>query len=1027
MSQQPSPEFSQQSIAVIGMALRLPGATSPDAFWDNVVRGVCSVRRFEAGEGDVPAELQDHPDYVPVYGSVPGAQEFDADLFGYSPREAQLTDPQQRKFLECAYEALESAGYGVQPPGTTVGVVAGTGSNTYQVNNVLPHVALQRDAGDTAMLIAAEKDHVATRTAHRLDLHGPALTVQTSCSTSLVAVHVAVQMLQTGEADIMLAGGSTVQAPQEAGHVYTPHGVGSPDGLCRTFDERAAGTVFGSGVGVVVLKPLDRALADGDRVRAVIAGTAINNDGSRKVGYTAPSVAGQVDVLRTAHRRAGVGAASIGYLETHGTGTELGDAIEVEAIRTAFAPEVTDAAAAESAVGDGADHAAPCVLGTLKPNIGHSDIAAGVAALIKAVLVLENATFPPSINVARVNPELQLDGTRFEVCTTARPWERAGSTPRRAGVSSFGLGGTNAHVVLEEAPVGDRHPATSVPLPRPVVLPVSARTAEAAGLAARAIATRVADDEALDVGDVAHTLQHGRRPHPWRTVAVGTSHVELSRGLRSGPARKARRSATVTYAFSGFGGQWSGMLDGVVDHFPVVAEAVEECISLVRDLAGYDLAGLWLPDGEDRVAGLAQGQPALFTAQVAIARLLTSWGLAPASVLGHSLGEYAAACTAGALTTEDALRLVLARAAIFEEVPEGAMTAVLASRAEVEALSGGDLDVAAVNAEGSLVVSGSLAAVAAFEAAATRRGVKVRRLPIGVAGHSAMLDPLLPRFAEVAAQVDHRPFEVPMISTLTAGTVRKGERLDADYWTRHLRHTVEFAGAAQLAAQARNALVLEIGAGHALTHLVQQIAADQPDRPVVATSTLPSRSEALEEGLTPVTALLQAAGEAWTSGATVAWEGVQDPTGRRRVTLPAYPFARERHWLEPASVSPAETAAAPVPTTVVPAPDQVLRSLTGPGGSTDSAAPAAGHDSAESVMEVVHRIWVDLLGREVVGSDANFFALGGDSLRLVRLIARLREELAVTIPLRQLAGSPTVGFIVDYVIRVRHEEHTHVD
>ncbi|MFJ6780853.1 type I polyketide synthase [Streptomyces yangpuensis] len=991
-------------VAVIGMALRLPGASTPEELWRNVAEGRESVRTFTREQlvaAGIPSSDADHPDYVPVHGVIDGIEEFDADLFGFSPREAQLTDPQQRKFLEVAYEALEASGYMEQRGDNRIGVFAGTGSNTYLLRNVLPHRDIVADVGETASLIAAEKDHVATRTSHRLDLHGPAMTVQTSCSTSLVAVHMAVQTLLAGDADIVIAGGASIHVPQQTGHLFSPNGVASRDGKCRAFDVNASGTVFGSGVAAVVLRRLEDALDAGDTVYGVIRGSAINNDGARKVGYTAPSVPGQAAVIRAAHAAAGVSADSVSYIETHGTGTEVGDVIEVEALKEAFSP--SDRAPAS------------CVLGTLKPNIGHVDITAGVSGLIKAVLALWHKQLPPSINVTSTNPELKLEQSPFCINRSLRPWPQGGG-PRRAGVSSFGLGGTNAHVVLEEAPPSPRRRESA---PRPRLLPLSARTTGAVeAMAARLESWSDAHPDA-NLADVAYTLQERRRSYQSRMAVVAAERSDLREQLAHSLPRAAVRRPTIGFMFSGYGDQSPGMATGLYAHYAVFRDAFDECAELLRPFLGVDVRTLVCAIPSDFVAAQraldlpSTAQPVLFSVEYALARLLMSWGLQPKAVFGHSLGEYVAACVAGALSLPDALRLVVTRATLLDGVGTGAMTAVLADESTVLTELGEHLSLAAVNAVGSVVVSGPVEPMEAFESRMAARGVKHRRLSIHVAGHSSMLDPILDSFRTVALGIDHQPLRIPMISAMTGERVEKDARLDAEYWTRHLRETVRFAQAAGHAVALRNPVLLEIGPGHALTHLVRQAAGT---RAVTAVPTLPGRGDDVD----PLQAVLQAVGDAWCAGAEPDWRALRLDSDPRNAALPGYPFEKQRHWLDaPRGAAVPHSEAPPLESSSVAAGVEERAEA----GSVQLEGSLSEEALRERAEHDVSRIWIALLGLTEVEPDHNFFALGGNSLLLVRLIARLREDLGVSIPLRVAASAPTVRAVAALVVRAQKERH----
>jgi acyl transferase domain-containing protein len=873
-------------IAIVGMAGRFPGADDVNAFWENLRLGVESVRRFGADEmergGPGPGERAD-PRYVPARGVVDGIEDFDARFFGFTPREAQLSDPQHRLLLEVAWEALEHAGIRARGYEGAIGVFAGAGGPAYLLHNLAPAGWLSSTAEAFQASIHNKADHLATRIAYKLDLRGPAMTVQTACSTSLVAVAAACQALADFQCDAALAGGSNIAVPQRSGYLYHEHGIGSPDGHCRAFDAQAQGTVPGNGAGMVVLKRLEDALAAGDTVHAVVRGWAINNDGGGKVGYTAPAVEGQASVIAGAQALAGVPPESITFVEAHGTGTSLGDPIEVRALTQAFRR--------------GTARNGFCALGSVKTNIGHLDAAAGVAGLIKAVQALVHREIPPTLHYTRANPAIDFESTPFYVASALQPWTADGA-PRRAGVSSFGLGGTNAHVVLEEAP---EPPAPAPARPLQLLL-LSAEAEGALEESTRRLAAHLRAHADVRLADVAWTLQTGREAFAHRRMLVCSDRDDALAALESlAPERvltraqkPARRS--VFYLFPGQGTQHAGMARELYGTEPVFRAEVDRLLELAAPFVADDLRALLLaPRGtEEADAALrrtASAQPALFIVEYALAQLWRSWGVEPAGMLGHSIGEYTAACLAGVMTPADALRLVAARGALMQDVPGGSMLSVPLPEAEVLGLLGDDLSLAAVNGPELCVVSGPTPAVDRLRAELDARGVAARPLHTSHAFHSRMMDPVLEAFR---AEVERTPLSaprLPYLSNLSGRWITPAQATDPGYWVEHLRRTVRFADAVEVLLEDPEAVLLEVGPGRALRTMARWHPRKLPGQVMLAS--LPNPRE--EAG--DYASMLHAVGQLWLAGVEPRWE-VLHGAPRRRVPLPTYPFQRKRHWVD---------------------------------------------------------------------------------------------------------------------------------
>jgi len=876
------------SIAIVGMSGRFPGANDLSQFWNNLRDGVESISFFSDEElraAGVPGELIANPAYVRAKSIVDKVDYFDARLFGYSPGEATLIDPQQRIFLECAWAALEDAGYTPDQYAGNVGVYAGASPNLYMFQ-VLAGQSDNLTGYGFPLTIHEEKDYLATRVSYELDLRGPSVSVQTACSTSLVAVHMACRSLLGGECDMALAGAVSVQVPQNSGYLYQEGGIGSRDGHCRVFDAEASGTVFGNGVGIVVLKRLSDAVRDGDHIRAVIKGTAINNDGSGKVGFSAPSVEGQAEVIAMAHRAAGQGdAGQITYVEAHGTGTVVGDPIEITALTKAFRATT--------------NRTAFCAVGSVKSNIGHLDAAAGIAGLIKTVLALEHHQIPPAINFRAPNPSIDFARSPFYVNTKLAEWKSEG--PRRAGVSSFGVGGTNSHVILEEAPEAQ----ASEPSQLPKLLVFSAGRPSALDSIVSNFREHLRASPALDLADAAFTLQTGRRALELRQAFVCEDRDEALRMLdpaaRSAPSRSEPVPSKVVFMFTGQGSQYAGMGADLYRKEPLFKNVVDECLEEIRPHVERDLRGiLWVGSGQADSSTINQtafAQPLLFIIEYALARLWMIWGVEPYVMIGHSIGEYVAACLAGVMSLQDALKLVAKRGHLMQGLPQGSMLALPASHEQVETwLSSpewsGKLSIAAVNAPELSVVSGPTDEIKKFEAALVEQGQSPRLLHTSHAFHSSMMDAILGEFRATVAEVKLRPPRIPYVSNLTGTWLSDAEAMDPTYYAKHLRHPVRFSDGIQEITRLIKPDFLEVGPGQTLKSLVKQHSFEGRN-PVVLHS-LPGAADKQSDSRV----ILGTLGLLWCNGKSIDWTRFHGERRPRRIPLPTYPFERQRYTVD---------------------------------------------------------------------------------------------------------------------------------
>jgi acyl transferase domain-containing protein len=873
-------------IAIIGISCRFPGARNADEFWRNLHGGVESIKLFTQEEmerfGISPAALRD-PDFVRAGAIIEDIDCFDAAFFGYSPKEAEITDPQQRIFLECAWEALENSGYCPDNFRGLIGVYAGASLSTYLLFNVLQSNLAEEEIWQA--MIGNDKDFVSTRVSYELNLRGPSLDIQTACSTSLAAVHLACQGLLNYQCDMALAGGVSVQVPQRTGYFFQKGGINSPDGHCRAFDARAQGTVFGSGVGLVVLKRLEDALSDRDCIQAVIKGSAVNNDGSSKVGYTAPSVDGQAEVIALAQAVAGVEAETISYVEAHGTGTPLGDPIEIQALTKAFRATTSKRGF--------------CAIGSVKTNIGHLDAAAGIAGLIKTTLSLKHRRLPASLHYERANEEIGIEQTPFYVNDRLREWESPVGM-RRAGVSAFGVGGTNAHVILEEAPRVETGEGREWK-----ALMISGKSEAALEEATVRLKEYLSKDRGVNLSDVAYTLQVGRKSFEHRRVLICRNREEALKSLETldpqkvFTARQEREERPIVFLFPGGGAQYLNMGHELYQVERTFRAHVDACSEILRARYGFDARNYLYPDksgNRGRSEKLTQASvalPALFITEYALARLWMSWGVNPEALIGHSLGEYVAACLAGVFSLEDALSLVVIRGRLFEKLPRGAMLAVALSEQEVESLIDDNLSVAAVNAPKHCVISGPVNAIERVAHILSEKEIEYRKIQIDVAAHSKMVSPILREFGQFVKSCNFDSPQIPFISNISGRWITEQEAANPDYWVTHLRETVRFGqGVAELISDPKRAL-LEVGPGRTLIALAN-LQMQNTSRHAISSMRHPYDIESDQQ------TLQTAMGKLWLSGAKIDWREFYANEDRGRTELPSYPFQRQRYWIEPA-------------------------------------------------------------------------------------------------------------------------------
>lgn len=899
---EPSSQDMRGAIAIIGAACRFPGATDVDTFWKNIRDGRESLQTFLAEELEVGFEKQNSSSRrILVGGVLSDIESFDAGFFGMSSREAALMDPQQRLLFECAWEAFETAGYSSERHSGDVGVYLGAGLSTYLANHVLPACGFPMgepmlEDNSLALRVGSDRNYFPTRISYKLNLTGPSMAVQTACSTSLVAVHQACQAIRAGDCDIALAGGAAITVPQRTGYAWEEGMFRAPDGHCRAFDADAGGTVFSNGVGLVLLKPLERAIADGDTIWAVIRGSAVNNDGSRKVGFFAPSVDRQAAVIRKALDNAGVSSASIGYVEAHGTATVLGDPIEITALTQAFGH-------------DGISRQTKCAIGSVKTNIGHTDEAAGIAGLLKTVMALRHRQIPPSLHFDQPNPHIDFDRSPFYVNTQLQNWP-TGRWPRRAGVSAFAMGGTNCHVIVEEAP---ELPRQSAPSAGPLPFVLSAQSRLALQQSADRFAQFLDCNPGVNLVDLCFTMATGRKHFPERLATI----VPDVQSLRERLAQFARgedvpglqrmphvlpnpNRRKIAFLFTGQGSQYPGMGRALFDTQPVFRQTLLRCEDILRGVIDRPLCEILFEHdqiGANRFVRTEFVQPALVALELALAELWKSWGVIPDVVLGHSLGEYVAACVAGVLTLEDTLHLVAIRGKLMGSLPEnGAMVSVLAPLAKVEealAPYSATVSIAAINAPERIVISGLADHLEALAAALSGEGIEAKRLDVSHAFHSQLMAPVVAQFGKALQQVDLRPPRIPVVSNVT-GKVGDAEFSRAEYWLSQMRQPVQFAASMNELMQLGVHTLVEIGPKPVLLGLGRQCL------PLHDGLWLPS----LRANQNANEVILDSLATLHVHGHPIDWPAfVFDKQPPRRIPLPTYPFQRERHWIEAPNAS----------------------------------------------------------------------------------------------------------------------------
>lgn len=994
---------ARDQIAVVGMAARLPGANDIDEFWRNVEGGVESIETYADAQllaAGIDADELARGDYVKRGAMLQGIELFDAALFGLTASEAKIMDPQQRLALQCALEALDNAGMTAESHAGRIGVYFGKSEALYLLENVLPS-GLLRTLGRMPLMNLNSKSYAASQISYRLGLTGPSVSVDTACSTSLVAIHEACISLLAGQCEVALAGGVSIDTSQPSGYRHVPGDIASRDGRCRPFSRSASGTLAGSGCGIVVLKRLSAAVASGDTIHAVIRGSAVNNDGHAKAGFTAPSIDGQVRAIEAALAAADVDPSSIGYVEAHGTATELGDQIELSALHKVF------------------DGVAPraVALGSVKSNIGHLDVAAGVVGLIKSIQAIKHKRLPPSLHCDDPVAELEAPQSPLRVLSRSEPWP-SGPQPRRAGVSSFGLGGTNAHVVLEEAPEMDHEEARA----DEALLLLSARSPTALAQMTRNLAAH-AQSATTSLADASHTLRIGRKAWAHRAFVVAADWPGAATALEKLASSLVRETKTaarrpVVFMFPGQGAQRVGMGRALYEGSPEFASAFDACADALLAIEPVDLREVVYPlhiaaPSDARLEhGTYVAQCGLFAFEYALAKYWMSLGLTPEALIGHSTGEYVAACLAGIFTVDDAIGLLRRRGALMESAPQGCMLAVSAPSSELEELVLQEgCDIAAVNATDQCVVAGSVAATDSLRQGLEAKGIQYHVLNIPYASHSRLMDGVLPAYEDALSKIDFRSATIPVVSNVTGAWMEPDSAASSQYWVRHLRSTVKFHEGLATLSELGEPLILELGPSLMLGKLAQRHS-ELRSAVVASCAADPGQPEHGDD-----TAMLIAAGRAWAAGHDLDWSRVVGVKPGRRAPLPSYPFEMQAHWLPRRPL--AVTFGSGIETWS-PKPDGAAADLHVTGQPVHPLHQAP--DWRDDIEEALSKTWRELIGSKEVERDDNFFELGGDSLLATRIMAWANATYRTAIPIRTFFENPTIESLASEIRLARAPE-----
>lgn len=980
-------------IAIVGMDCKVPGADNVIQYWDNLCNGVESLTLFTDEEllaAGVPNELLNHPEYIKHAFKINDIEQFDASFFGFTPREAALIDPQQRLLLESSWQLMESAGYNPDHYDGKIGVFVGTGTSKYLLKNIMSSIDLDTTPEIRQIWMGNDVNFASTMISYKLNLKGPSVNVQTACSTSLSAVTLGVQSLLNYQCDMAIAGGCSVAVPQDTGYLYIQGDVLSQDGHCRPFDKDCSGTLAGSGVGLVLLKRLEDAVNDRDNIIAVIKGASFNNDGSAKVGYSAPSVEGERNAIKSAQILSEVEEETITYIEAHGTATPMGDPIEVQALTEAFA--------------EATDQKNFCALGAVKANIGHLDAAAGTAGLIKTALMLRNKKLVPTINYKETNPNIDLKNSPFYVNTQFRDWN-PDCKVRRAGVSSFGIGGTNVHVVLEEA-IETRSIKSNEEYN---VLLLSAKSKTAYEKVATELLDYIKNNEEIDYRNVLYTMNIGRKRLPYRGGLVCNSREDLMEKLNSGlPGtwRSNDNDKEVVFLFPGQGAQYVNMTKQLYDTKPVFRREMDRCFDILKEQFGYDLKEIVFADvgSEERLKETQNTQVAMFAVEYCLAKQLMYWGITPKALLGHSIGEYVAACLADVFSLEDGLRLVLMRGRIIQSTPEGDMLYVNMNEQEAKKYLNDKVSLALINSENRVVLSGESEALK--EVIEQVKGhSEYRVLHTSHAFHSYMMQDAVEAMRDVLTTVQFHEPKIPIMSNVSGEWLKPDEATDVNYWIQHMLGTVRFKDASVNLAKNNYKYFIEVGPGRTLSVFMEDNLKAYTD------CTLLQTVRDAQNTVNDNKFMAEFLKKSWISGLNIQLSKFYEEEILFRVPLPTYPFEKKRHWISAGKkLAIQETAEEEVSEEhSVESSDREVENNR-PDLSVKYVEPT--NVIEESIVEMLQEI----MGIKPIGIDDNFFELGGHSLMITQVMLRIKEMYAIELQLKQFIEAPTVKDVAELIL-----------